>query len=775
MMRKNYAVYNLQGFLSSRIDSQTVRIVLNASVSFLTGLLASRAAVFGGLAPFGIAAVTAAQKADSIFVLLGAILGYMLPYGPEYAARYIAATIAVFILKWIFSGFEALKRSPVFAPAIASVIAGLTGIAVVIANGATPNDLALCFAETIICGCSVIFFEKAMPLLRHSSKLWGLDRHELVSVIITYCILLLALSRITIMDISVGRVIGIISVLVAARYGGEAGGSITGAALGLFLGLGNRDMATMLAGYGFGGLMAGVFSPLGRFGCTIAFILANGVISINSSASPEMIRGLYEVLAATLIFMVLPEKFLCRFSAIFVPARESMRSKNVKSSIPARLRAASDALQDVSQTVSKVGSKLSNLKGDDISTVYSNASEITCKLCGMHMYCWGTAYNDTMDALSNLTETLINNCKLEREDVPAHFAARCCRLSNLLSSINRCYAEYTVRGRENKKTEQLRGLLIDEFGGLAEFLKELSNEFINAVRVNLSSNAIREAFSSCGLNVTETACFLDEKGRMTIEADILKKGKTAINKAELAQSLTSVCGRELDGPFVSGTGSILTLSFSQKPAFSAMFGQAAISKKGEKLCGDAADSFIDDSGRAVLMLSDGMGCGGRAAVDSNMAVRLMSRLMHSGFGYESALRIVNAAMLLKSGDETFATLDIAAIDLYSGETEFLKAGAAPTYIRRCGRVERISQSSMPVGILRNIKLERSTARMRSGDIIVMVSDGVITDDDNWLIKVVENYNGCPPDEFAEKIAQEARSSRDDGHDDDITVIVGVID
>ncbi len=71
-----------------------------------------------------------------------------------------------------------------------------------------------------------------------------------------------------------------------------------------------------------------------------------------------------------------------------------------------------------------------------------------------------------------------------------------------------------------------------------------------------------------------------------------------------------------------------------------------------------------------------MGSGGRAAVDGAMASGLISRLLQAGFRSDSALRMVNSALMVKSGDESIATVDIACLDLFSGHLDSLKAGAA---------------------------------------------------------------------------------------------------
>lgn len=761
--------------MTGLFDRSAGRMILNAAVSFAAGLMASRASILGGLSPFGIAAVACASKGGSIFALLGAVFGYLLPGGSQYAARYIAATAAAFIFKWLFSGFEEIARHPAFTPSISGCACLLTGIAVVFTDGATAYGMVLCAAEALICACAAAFFTRAFPLLRRPSRLWSAERNELACAVIACCVFLLAFSHISVSGISLGRILGVLLLLAAAFYGGEAGGSMTGAALGLVMGLGDKSMACVLAGYAFGGLIAGFFAPLGRFGCTVAFLLANAVACINLGSSQQVIVGLYEVVAATVIFMLLPEKLLCRLSAVFAPARQSAKVLPGAGGAASRLLAAAQALREVSKTVSNVGDRLESLAGNDISSVYTGAGDIVCAKCGMKMYCWGTAYNDTMDSLNTMTPALRKNRRLTREDVPHHFAGRCCRLGELLECVNRRFAEFTAERRAGRSVAQMRGLLSEQLEGLASFLGDLGKDASGAQRVRLPGDAVRSALSSCGLAALETECSLDERGCMAVEAVVERGVKAAVNRDMLLSGLKGACGRTFDGPFLASTEKMMTLTFRQKPGLSAAFGKSQICKTGERLCGDASDCYVDESGKAVMMVSDGMGCGGAAAVDSNLAVGIMTRLLRSGFGFDAAMSVVGSAMMLKSGEESFATLDIVCIDLFTGQTDFFKAGAPPTYIRRCGRAERIHQSSMPVGILRGARLERSGTHLRRGDLVVMVSDGVVSGSDDWLIREIEGFAESNAADFAEHLAAEAKRLRADGHDDDITALVALIE
>jgi stage II sporulation protein E len=774
MLKNNIPALNFSTIFARNVENGMVRVMLRAACGLFAGLLASRAEIFGKCAPFGIAVVAAASPGDGIFVLIGAMVGYLLPQGPEYAVRYVAAAVAVFMFKWVFSSFEELAAHPAFCPVLAGAASLITGIPVVMAGGMLPYDLILLFAETLLCGCAAEFFGHAFNYVRKPSGLWGLSQRELISVTISVCVLLLALERAQLAGISLGRIAAIVAILAAARYGKETGGAITGISTGMILSLNGGTMANMLAGYGFGGLIAGVFAPLGRIWCAAAFILANVVAGITQAGSAaQVLTSIYEVAVATLIFMLFPEKLLCRISGGFVPAKGA-GERRLREAVHKRLLVTAQALEEISDTVRQVSGKLSHANLDDISSVYEDAAASTCTKCGNRLYCWGTVYNDTMNALNDASDTLKKNRSLTRDDVPKHFAARCCKLGEFVGTVNRCYAEFSARKAAELKTEQLRRLLTPQLGNAACLIRGVATEFSYGNRQTDGGERVKTALAACGLSTMSSQLSIDMRGRMTIEAEI--DGKTTqLNRAQVLSALSSTCGRKLEGPVMSRdeeTGTVRLL-FTQKPRFSVSFGEAAIQKTGEVLCGDACESFVDERGRAMLILSDGMGCGGSAAVDSNLTVGLMSRLLRCGFGFDEAAKVAGAAMMVKSGEESFSTLDIACIDLFDGAASFFKAGAPPTYIRRLGRVERIESCSMPIGILENVQLEKVSSHLHSGDVVVVVSDGVVMQDDNFIIKAIEKFSG-EPRVFARKLAQTAKELRDDGHDDDITVLAAVI-
>ena len=146
--------------------------------------------------------------------------------------------------------------------------------------------------------------------------------------------------------------------------------------------------------------------------------------------------------------------------------------------------------------------------------------------------------------------------------------------------------------------------------------------------------------------------------------------------------------------------------------------------------------------------------------------------MQAGFGADSVLRMVNSALMVKSGDESLATLDIASIDLFSGRMESLKAGAAVSLLKGGGRVSRIERSSLPVGILRDIAFERSVDTLADGDILLLLSDGITAEGVGWAEEMLRDYDPREKDlnRLAEDMVIEARRRQAGEREDDVTVL-----
>lgn len=195
--------------------------------------------------------------------------------------------------------------------------------------------------------------------------------------------------------------------------------------------------------------------------------------------------------------------------------------------------------------------------------------------------------------------------------------------------------------------------------------------------------------------------------------------------------------------------------------------------------GDAAVACRLPSGSLAFILSDGMGKGMKAAAESRLAIRRLRKALKAGRPAAEAIKDLNRYMISHSGrSETFATIDLTIIDKDTGNCHLYKMGAAATFLVRKGTVRRIQKAALPIGILSQAKPAHVSLKLRPGDILAMVSDGITEADRSdmsacWLenLLVSEETEQAGPRVLAEKIAQKAVSRSSYMQADDCTVVI----
>lgn len=209
---------------------------------------------------------------------------------------------------------------------------------------------------------------------------------------------------------------------------------------------------------------------------------------------------------------------------------------------------------------------------------------------------------------------------------------------------------------------------------------------------------------------------------------------------------------------------------SAPPRFTCRTAIALRPKEGETLCGDQAASF-EAGGAACLLLSDGMGSGEAAHREAAMTVRLLKQFLQAGVEPLPALKTLNTAMLLRCREGAgFTTIDLLRLDRSTGEAALYKYGAAPSYLKKLGRVTRYGGAALPAG-LEGADRQPDVIRfvLPPDGWLVMVSDGVVGGDgDEWLQDLLAGWGGGTPDALARRIL--TMSAEHGGRSDDCAVL-----
>lgn len=756
--------------LSDILPAKATKGIASYVFYAVTGFMLSGGAVFGSYAPFGASWVASVPFNRMVVTIIGSIMGYLV-IAPDTSFRYIATILSIGAIRWTLSDLKKITKNVAYPIIVASLPMLVTGLVLVVVGGFQANLVVMAVIEALLSGVGAYFNFKAVKIIHGTKGIGSLNTQEIACLVMSGCMLLLALTSIGVGGVSLGRICAVLIIMLCARYGYVTGGCISGVSTGVIFSMANTSLSYIAGGYAFGGIMAGLFSATGKLATAIVFLVCNVIMAFQSENTQSVISTLYEGVIAGTIFMLLPNDLGNIISIIFTPSTDKQKTEGLRKNVIMRLGYTAKALKSVSSSVDSVADKMKDLYSYNINNVFESSVERICSGCGLRSYCWDKDKEQSQCDLNKLTPIIMNNGKLTANDFVTNFSKRCCKAPELVSCINKNYDSYIAYLSAERRVGEIRSVVAGQFCGLGDILEEMSEEFENYTQFDsASAERISTLLKMDGFTPFEVSCRTDRLNRMTVEIEVQDTDRNLIKKAQLVKEVSKACGRYMDTPCISIVPNRCRIQMSERPLYDVQIGSAQhISGRG-RLCGDCYNYFTDGLGRMVALISDGMGTGGRAAVDGSMTEGIMSKLIKAGLGFDCALQIVNSALMVKSGDESLATLDIICIDLFTGIANLMKAGAPATYIKKGDIVERIDFPSLPVGILTDVKLIHKVVHLADADWVLMVSDGAVASGDRWIIKIMENWKEASAQEMAQVIITEAKNNRDDGYDDDITAI-----
>lgn len=745
-------------------NDNTVGVILHI-VTAICGFLFANAPIMNNLLPFGAAYTGGVKRKYLAAATAGAALGYIFNISNG-GFRYVASVFAITTIRFIL-GNERFARSPIFLGGLSFLATGIIHIAV---STSYSGSLITALTEAALAGSATYFV--AIVFYISPTHKSGTDINETAALSFFAAVILLALSKYSILGLSIGRILAVAVIIATARYGQASYGAVSGAVISFVLAISGNEYFLGAVTFAFSGLICGIFSTFGTFGMIPAYIFTT-LLSTLIIGETELISVLFfEAVIGSGVFLLLPKSLVGYLGGLLSPTTEIMRPDSVKGSLIMRLEFASGALKDVYETVEDVSEKLGKLNCPDFDKTLNKIEDEVCGGCSLRRHCWETARELTAtDALSTWNKLRSAN-KIERNE-SSEF--KCLRISKFEDSLRHHCAEYESKKSAELRLKEVRSVINDQFDGISKMLGDLSEEFKYDVRHNpKAAENIILALKNMGYHAVSCVAATDKFGRISADIHIKGVADTPINKMNIVRHLSLAVGRDFNTPTVSVSSDQAFIFITERPNFKVEIGLTQIPQEQGKLCGDTAKYFTDGRGRFIMLISDGMGSGGRAAVDSAMVAGLFSRMIRSGFGYDCALKIINSSMLFKSTDESLSTVDIAAVDLFNGRCELLKAGAAPTFVRRNGKIGKAESTSLPPGILRDVSFDKASIDLKTEDIVVMLSDGAVTEDTEWISKTISEWTIGSAQRLADEIAFAARRRRNDGHNDDITVLTCIL-
>jgi stage II sporulation protein E len=753
----------------------------------ILAFLLGRVSIVGDIAPFGLAfftAVAQVERKKALMVGLWCITGVITGGFYTEIGTYIFAMFLYFL--WA-DKLTRMHKKILAVPLLIFCAVLCSGLIISIFHQPTLYSFLLVLFDAGTCMVLSYIFMYGVPLLTDQQSNFSQQHvtcERLSCLILLLAIAVAGLGNIMVFDYSIRNMAGCLLIMAMALAGGPGFGACVGVAIGLIIGLSDGNATLTVSLYAVAGVLAGTFRGLGKFAVILGFVLGTAITVLYFGQDSQLTKVLSECAIAGGLFFVAPSKGLANwYDLAFATGSPSVTGSLRLQEAVSKINNIAEVFNDLAGTF---GSMVEDTKGkirdDELAKALSAIGEQVCADCTKRPQCWEADFYRTYHGILELLgQAEIKSMSVGK--MPKVFQENCIRRKELLETIGLVSERNMTTTFWQKKIIDQRQIVAEQMKAASMIISNLAYEVGKVehsdrdLSLVLQEKAAILACSLTGVRVT------GRQGGTVVEAskspcngqrecvNTILPLASSVMKEKLI--LRAECGNE-------SKKKKCTLAMKVAKRFQVETGMASFAKEGQGVCGDSCTVVPLYKGRVALILSDGMGSGKQAAVESTMAIQFLQKLLSVGFDIDVAVKTVNSMLLLRTPDESFVTIDMAVIDTYSGETEFLKIASAPSFIKRVREVTTIKSSSLPIGILQQIEIQPIKAVVVDGDFIVMVSDGIVDvpqsslDKENWLANFLRRGVNTKPQALAEQILAQALLMCGNRVHDDMTVMVAKV-
>ena len=523
---------------------------------------------------------------------------------------------------------------------------------------------------------------------------------------------LYALKDISFFSVSPAFVLAVLFTLILAR----TRGALYGAAAGMIGGMAAASSGTAPA-LAVAGFFAGLFFEYsGYVAMTVSFVAACGYCMYTEGLGSF---GYFtaDYLLALLLFVPLWYLFPKSSPVVEKASFGEVITKDLAGKAKEKLRSMSDAFSSLSEVFYTVSDTIKKPKLSECSRLVSDCCSQICSQCALSGVCWGQEQGKNVDATTLAATRLLTEGKVKKEDFSEPFRSKCIHLSRLLELINQRYDVLSGGFLKNNKTRLLAG----EYSSVSRLLKSTAGELSQELEYNpMLEERANKVLRNLGIYYRRVAVF----GNRELKIDVygIKMDRVSFGTDKILSAFEKEFSCLFDAPSFLMFEESVVMRLRRKRVLSLECAKSGYTKKGEAVSGDHLSFFETDREYFYTLICDGMGSGREAAFTSRLASIFIEKLMHCATPKNVTLEMLNAFLMSKT-DETFTTVDLLEIDLLSAGANFIKAGAAPSYILRGDRLHRIESRTPPAGILNRMCAEQTSFTLKAGDFVILLSDG----------------------------------------------------
>lgn len=617
----------------------------------------------------------------------------------------ISAMLMILITKLFFD----TKKEPRFCGITTAVSIFISGAAVSALIGEVVYKLLFYAFYGSLSGLTTYSAVVIMESLRNRTVI-DLSSSRGSAYAVVYTIIVAALCSVKVPIVNAGLLIGIIVTITGAYYYGQTGGVLCAAltACGAFLASPDYGMSVVLLPVA--GMLTGYFNKRGSMMSAFVFSGSEFVLMVITGVTNQSINVMVNVIAASVIFAAAAPLYSDKWVK-----RPDCDSAALPELMHTRMSFMSDSIGTVREESEKISQLLA--KNADHCNAAESITEKICAGCFKRLSCLKTHNALTLSVLRRFSES----AEYSEENFP-HELDECLHKSEICTALDeRMRERITARMLETRFHEN-RLLMFEQLRIMEEMIAYASKR-IDVRYSEKTSSAVSAKLRKFGVGHNNVIAYYNDRDRLIIELYFAYKDSQQ-NFMRVCDLISDELRIPLNVSEPVNSGKEIRVRIYEKPKYDldVYCTSRSADKNGDN--GDSTVFFSDGTGLVYAVLSDGMGSGRKAAVESKIVVKMFRKLVSSGVNYNSAIGMINSIMVTKSQDESFATLDAVKVDLDTCGLTVIKSGAASTLIRHRNSVIKISSPTFPIGIYEQSEVFSREYDFEEGDILIMCSDGI---------------------------------------------------
>ncbi len=644
-------------------------------------------------------------------------------------------------------------------------------------GGPIETHLALAALEGLITLISTFIFRQGIDFILLPQKGARLNNEQMVSVAVMAAVFLYAIPELDSAYLAPAETLAYFMILYFAYKYGAGQATITSVVCGLVLCLRGAP-AEDIGLFSMMGIITAVFREMGRLPCAGVYLLTASISGLVNDGMELSLKEIGALASAVVAFLLLPSSFIYRADAAGGTGRqEQLVTQNLKKLTKLRMRIFSESFLKLSKTLDTITEKQTKLKQGEINRIFEDISEKLCKNCDHCMNCWEQCFQQTYQAASLMFEVAEQKGSVTKEDVPANFLDSCVSLEDFISETNRGFEIARLNHIWLSRISESREVIADQLKEVSTVIQDITGDIYEAAEASRAEEEkVIRRLRAEHISVKDITILEREDKRKEVYLNACCRGGRCITAKETSGYISEVLGVRMRASEASK--SVIAKEyenyiFTMDTKFKVLTGVARAMK--ENVSGDNFSILRLENGEFMIALSDGMGTGQEAGEESETVMALLEQMLEAGFKAETAIRLINSSLVLKADKQTFSTIDMSIINLFTGMCEFIKIGAAAAFIKRENWVETITSTTLPIGMFGNVDYDTVTKKLYEGDIIVLLTDGVLDciEGDNkeaFVEQLLLEIKSSNPQEIANRILETTLSHSNYQPIDDMTVI-----